>query len=237
VAGAWPGGAPALGTAQHAALDARKRHALHVLLAALVTVWSVVLVSWSADPVTKGVVKVIQDLESRRISTTNWPARDWRDRRPLPVKVNAIDRPDELLYFKELLPLLEAGADNRLNMHRVLTTRRKAGEYPALHAVYHHRQRDVLRRLTTLAVPARLAEIHGRILTATEQQIAAFAALVDAKAKDPEIDLRHLRSHPAIQTANHELHEAWELVRRMYPTLDHATKDAIESRFRQLDVD
>ncbi|MBI4255745.1 MAG: hypothetical protein HY616_11795 [Candidatus Rokubacteria bacterium] len=220
----------------HAVARARKRHVLRILLVVLAAVWGVVLLAWGADPITRSAVALIEDLEARRITATNWPERDWSGWYPLPVKESAIDRPDELLYFHELLPLLEAGADNRVNMHRVLTSRRTADEYTALHDLYRRRQADVLGKLNALAVPERLAEIHRRVVSATEQQIAFFGAFVEAKAKDPETDLRRMLPHPALQTTSRELHTAWDLVRRMYPGLDRDTSDAIESRLCQFDV-
>lgn len=220
----------------HAVARARKRHVLRILLVVLAAVWGVVLLVWGADPITRSAVAVIEDLEARRITATNWPERDWRGWYPLPVKESVIDRPDELLYFHELLPLLQAGADNRVNMHRVLTTRRTADESTALHDLYRRRQTDVLEKLRALAVPARLEEVHRRVVTATEQQIAFFGAFVEAKAKDPETDLRRMLPHPALQTTSRELHTAWDLVRRMYPTLDKPSSDAIESRLCLFDV-
>ena len=220
----------------HAAARARTRHVLRVLLVVLAAVWGVVLLVWGFDPVTRSAVRVLDDLESRRITTTNWPERGWAGFYPLPVKESVIDRPDELLFFHELLPLLQAGANNRLNMHRVLSTRRTADEYTALHDLYGRRQAEVFDRLRRLAVPERLAEVHARIVAATEAQIAFFGAFVEEKVKDPEIDLRRMLKHPALQTTSRELHTAWDLVRRAYPALDKPTGDAIESRLCQFDV-
>ncbi len=220
----------------HAGARARKRQVLRILLVVLATVWGAVLLTLGVDPVMRSAVTVIEDLESRRISTTHWPARDWRGWYPLPVKESVIDRPDELLYFHELLPLLQAGADNRINMQRTLTTRRTADEYAALYDLYRRRQTDVLETLDAFAVPERLADIHRRVVTATERQIAFFGAFVEEKVKDPEIDLRRMLPHPSLRATSRELHTAWDLIRGRYPALDRATSDAIESRLCQFDV-
>ncbi|HBH03983.1 MAG TPA: hypothetical protein DDZ42_19065 [Candidatus Rokubacteria bacterium] len=220
----------------HAAARARQRHVLRVLLVVLAAVWGVVLLVWGGEPLGRSAVALIEDLESRRITTTSWPARGSSGLHPLPVKESVIDRPDELLYFHTLLPLLEGGATNRVNMHRVLSTRRSNDEYAALYDLYRRRQTDVLDQLRRVPVPERLAEIHRRIVTATEQQIAFFGAFVEEKVKDPAIDLGRMLKHPALQTTSRELHTAWDLIRRAYPALDRPTSDAIESRLCQFDV-
>lgn len=227
------------GEAQGAPLE-RRRHRLRVvnriLMATLVAVWSVVFYAYGREPVRRGAEAVADDAASRRITATHWPERDWSRWHPLPVESGAIDRADERQYFRGLLPLLEEGANNRLNMQTALRATRPAEEYRALHQVYQRRQTALLARLSELAAPARLHGVHGHLVVATEQQLVFFDAFVAAKAKDSAVDLSRMLDHDAGVTASRALRAAWDEVRALYPTLDHATGDAIERRLDQFDA-
>jgi len=43
--------------------------------------------------------------------------------------------------------------------------------------------------------------------------------------------------HPALTASSRALHAAWDKIRGLYPNLDQATSDAIESRLCRFDVD
>jgi len=218
----------------------RRRHTLRVvsrvLLATLVAVWSLVFYAYGREPVRRGAEIAVEDAASRRITPTNWPERDWSAWHPLPLKESAIVRADELQYFRDLLPLLEEGANNRLNMHGGLRVTRPADAYGALHEVYRQRQSSLLARLAGLAAPARLHGVHRHVVVATEQQIAFFDAFVKAKVQDPTVDLGRMLNHATVVTASRELRTAWDEVRALYPILDRSTSDAIERRLDQFDV-
>jgi hypothetical protein len=235
-----PGGASGgSGEAQGAPLE-RRRHRLRVvnriLMATLVAVWSVVFYAYGREPVRRSAEAVANDATSRRITATHWPERDWSTWHPLPAESDAIDRADERQYFRSLVPLLEAGANNRLNMQAALRATRAAEEYRALHHVYRQRQTALLAQLGELAAPARLHGVHGHIVVATEQQLVFFDAFVGAKVKDPAVDLSRMLDHAAGVMASRALRAAWNEVRALYPTLDPATGDAIERRLDHLDA-
>ena len=224
--------------ARGAPLERRRRRRVvnRVLLATLVAAWSVVVYAYGREPVRQGTEAVVEDAASRRITATNWPERDWSTWHPLPLEGSVIDRSDELQYFRGLLALLEEGANNRLNMQAALRAPRPADAYGALHQVYRQRQSALLVRLGDLTAPARLHGVHRHVVVATEGQIAFFDAFVAAKAKDPTVDLARMLDHAAGVTASRALRTAWDEVRALYPTLDHATSDAIERRLDQFDA-
>jgi hypothetical protein len=94
----------------------------------------------------------------------------------------------------------------------------------------------VLERLRRLDVPDRMKPIHARLIRATEQQIEFYGAFVDAKLRDPAVDLGRMLGNPALKTVNMELRTAWSDVKRLYPNLDEETACAIESHFCGFDV-
>jgi hypothetical protein len=229
----------ASGTAQGAPLE-RRRHRLRVvnriLMATLVAVWGFVIYAYGREPVRRGAEAVADDVASRRITAAHWPERDWSAWHPLPAESGSIDRADERQYFRGLLPLLEEGANNRLNMQAALRATRPAEEYRAVHHAYRQRQTALLARLGGLAAPARLRGIHGHVVVATEQQLVFFDAFVAAKVKDPVVDLSRMLDHAGGVTASRALQAAWDEVRALYPTLDLATGNAIQRRLDQLDA-
>jgi hypothetical protein len=202
----------------------------------LIAVWSFVFYAYGREPVRRGAEVVAEDASSRRITATHWPERDWSTWHPLPADSGAIERADERQYFRSLLPLLEEGANNRLNMHAALRTTRSPAEYHALHQVYRERQTALLTRFGELPAPARLHGVHRHVVVATEQQLVFFDAFVAAKTKDANVDLARMLDHAAGVTASRTLRAAWDEVRALYPTLDPATGDAIERRLDQLDA-
>jgi hypothetical protein len=143
------------------------------------------------------------------------------------LKESRIDVHDELLYFDQLLGVLEVGITNRLNMEGVLAVRRPSARYTALFEVYRERQEDMLQRLRALTVPDRLQPIHEQIVRATERQIAFYGDFTRAKVKDPTTDLRRLLAHPAVREQNQLLLGAWTRIGQLYPGLDTPTHEAI----------
>ena len=171
-----------------------------------------------------------------RVSETYWPSRRWIYKTTIPTKGSSIDVHDELLYFDRLLTLLDDGITNRLNVDGVLKTRRAPAEYAALYAVYRGRQLDVLERMRRMDVPDKLRSIHGRLIAATQRQIEFYRAFVDAKMKDPSVDLGRMLGEPALKTVNQELWAAWTEIKRLYPNLDTETGEAIERHLCGFDV-
>ena len=176
-----------------------------------------------------------EDPDSRRITPANWPQRDWSAWYPLPGTSPIVAR-DEFQYVQEMLLALQKGADNRLNMHEVLRTRRTADEYGSLLDVYQRRQAAVLVKLNVLAVPARLRSIHRHLVVATDRQIVFSGVFGAEKIKDSTVDLCRMIRHPALTASSRALHAAWDKIRGLYPNLDQATSDAIESRLCRFDV-
>jgi hypothetical protein len=128
---------------------------------------------------------------------------------------------EEWVYFQQLFNVLDAGISNRLGMEVTLKTRRRPAEYAAGYAAYREKQLDVLASLGRLDVPAKLRPAHDRIRVATERQIEFYEAFVAAKSVDPSVDHARLRQHPALTSTDRELHAAYDLVKTLYPSLDH----------------
>lgn len=166
-------------------------------------------------------------VDNARLSESYWPERPWPGARPIPLKESRIDVHDELLYFDQLLGLLEVGITNRLNMEGVLAVGRPSARYTALFEVYRERQEDMLQRLHALTVPDRLQPIHEQIVRATERQIAFYGDFTRTKVKDPTTDLRRLLAHPAVREQNQALLSAWTRIGQLYPGLDTPTHEAI----------
>jgi hypothetical protein len=130
------------------------------------------------------------------------PSGRGRARAPFPLKESHIDVYEELVYFDQLLGLLEVGITNRLNMEGVLAVRRPPARYTALYEVYRGRQEDMLQRLRALPVPGRLQPGHEPIVRAAERQIAFYGEFARAKVQDPSTDLRRMLAHPDLREQN-----------------------------------
>ena len=113
----------------------------------------------------------------------------------------------------------------------MLRTARTPAQYERLYEIYRDRQSGVLVRLERLDPPPRLREIHGRILVAAAEQIRFYERFMQAKRQHARIGLTDMLGDPSLQTANRELHAAWEEITRLYPNLDPLTSGAIELRF------
>jgi hypothetical protein len=225
--------------AEHATVAARKRHQLRLLnrlLIVLAVLAPVSILLTYPERVIMTIVGAIESVYDSRVSETNWPSRGWLYKGELPTKGSTINVHGELQYFHDLLSALDHGITNRLNMDGVLKTRRSSAEYEALYDVYRTRQLDVLERLRRLEVPDRLKQIHARMIRATEQQIRFYGAFVDAKLRDPSVDLGRLLGDSALKTVNQELVTAWIEIKRLYPNLDYETSRAIESHLCAFDV-
>jgi len=227
-------------SAQHDAALARKRDRLRVVRRTLVAALAAARGAVVAGAVVAGrdgfrSASPAENPDSRRITPANWLQRDWSAWYPLPGTSPIVDR-DELQYVHEMLLVLQKGADNRLNMHEVLRTTRTADEYGSLLDVYQRRQAAVLAKLNVLAVPARLRSIHRHLVVATDRQIVFFGVFVADKIKDSTVDLCRMIRHPALTASSRALHAAWDKIRALYPNLDQATSDAIESRLCRFDV-
>jgi hypothetical protein len=149
--------------------------------------------------------------------------------RPIPA--------DEQRYFGQLIAVLEDGASNRRNIEGVL----KAGDseldtYRAVFDIYRGRAEDVIARLRRLDTPERLQPAHDRIVRAAERQIVFYGDFTTARIKGQATDLARMLGHPAAREASHELHTAWDLVRRLYPDQSPAQLDPIEQRFCRFDL-
>jgi hypothetical protein len=169
----------------------------------------------------------IDRVDNARLSESYWPDRPWPGARPIPLKESRIDVYEELVYFDQLLSVLEVGITNRLNMEGVLAVRRSPERYTALYAVYRERQENVLERLRALPVPGRLQPVHDPIVRATERQMAFYGEYTRAKAQDPTIDLRRMLAHPDLREQNQLLLQAWTRVGQLYVGLDTPTHEAI----------
>ena len=225
---------------EHATLAAKKRHQLRILNRLLV-ILGAVLFAGLLYSYPERIVTTLVDTGSRfydwRVSETYWPERGlvytyWQ----IDVKTSSINVHDELMYFTRLVALLDEGITNRLNIDGVMKTRRSAAEYTRLYEIYRTRQLDIMARMRQLAVPEKLASIHGLLLLATEEQIRFYQTFLDAKLKDPGVNLGRMLGDPALQATNRALHTAWDEVRRLYPHLDVETSSAIEAHLCGFDV-
>ena len=73
-------------------------------------------------------------------------------------------------------------------------------------------------------------------LIETDRQIEFYRVFVDAKMKDPSVDLGRLLGEPALKTVNEELLTAWAEIKGVYPNLDTETSRAIEHHLCGFDV-
>jgi len=225
---------------EHATLAARKRHQLRILNRLLV-ILGALLFAGLLYTYPERIVTTLVDTGSRfydwRVSETYWPERGlvytyWQ----IDAKTSSINVHDELMYFTRLVALLDDGITNRLNIDGVFKTRRSHDEYARLYEVYRTKQLDVLARMRLLDVPAKLASIHAHMLFATEQQVRFYETFLDAKLKDPAVDLGRMLGDVALQATNKALHTAWDEIRRLYPHLDSETSSAIEAHLCGYDV-
>lgn len=224
---------------EHASVAARKRRQLKILnrLLAMLGVAVVASIVFTyPERVFVTAVEALASVYDRYVSETYWPSRGWVYKWQIPTKGSSIDVHDELLYFQRLVTLLDDGITNRLNVAGVLQTRRSPAEYESLYGIYREKQRDVLARMRKLDAPERLKPVHDHLLVATDQQIRFYRAFVDAKLRDPSVDLARMLGDPELKSTNQELHAAWDEIRRLYPGLDAETGTAIEGRLCGFDV-
>ncbi len=225
--------------AEHATRAAKKRHQVRVLnrlLVVFAVIAPLAVLLTYPERVIVTIVGAVDSVSDRRVSETHWPARGWLYKTAIPTKGSVIDVHDELMFFHDLLSILDDGITNRLNIDGALKTRRSRVEYEALYDVYRSRQLDVLERLRRLEVPDRLRPIHARLMVATDQQIRFYGTFVDAKGQTPSIDLGGMLGDPALKTVNQELLTAWAEIQRLYPNLDAETGRAIESHLCGFDI-
>src|SRR5262245_31349019 len=68
-------------------------------------------------PAEKSIVPVaptaMDRVDNARLSESYWPERPWPGARPIPLKESRIDVYEELVYFDQLLGVLEVGITNR----------------------------------------------------------------------------------------------------------------------------
>jgi hypothetical protein len=223
----------------HASAEARARRRVRLLtrvfLVLLAAAPIVVVAAGGSGAWRDGVGTLVQWHQDRSVSPTHWPDRGWMLPGDVPTKGSVIDVHAELVYVDGLVRLLKTGATNRLNIDGALGTRRDAREYTALYETYRGRQQRVLADLRALPAPARLAEIHGRVVRAAEAQIVFYGAWTEARAKDPAIDLARMLPHPAARQSNEELLGAWEGLQRTY-RLDRETWEVLYRTLCAFDV-
>src|SRR5437773_1002400 len=225
--------------AEHATLAARKRHQLRLLnrlLFVLAILAPIAVLLTYPERTVMMIVAAVDSFYDNRVSETYWPSRGWVYKTSIPTKASSVDVHDELLYFHRLLTLLDDGITNRLNIDGVLKTRRAPTEYSALYEVYRGKQLDLLERMRRMDVPDKLKAIHGRLIVSTDRQIEFYRVFVDAKMKDPSVDLGRMLGEPALKTVNEELLTAWAEIKGVYPNLDTETSRAIEHHLCGFDV-
>jgi len=219
----------------HASVAARRRHQvrlLRVVLVIFVISLTLALLSQHGGHVVVGLVDATEWVQNRRVGETHWPSRGWMYKLFwIPTKTGSFTRHDELAYFVALTRVLDEGITHRINMDGVLRTSRTPAEYARLYELYRERQGGVLARLERLDPPPPLREIHGHILVAAVEQIRFYERFMRAKQGNPELGLGDMLGDPSLQTANRELHTAWNEIVGRYPSLDPLSSGAIELRF------
>jgi len=66
---------------------------------------------------------------------------------------------------------------------------------------------------------------------AAGEQIRFYERFTEAKRQHAGVALTDMLGDASLQTANRELHAAWDEISRLYPNLDPLTSGAIELRF------
>lgn len=146
------------------------------------------------------------------------------------------ERQDEPVYFAGVTELLDEAIANRANLERALRARRPAAEYRQHLDDFRAGQLGFLLKLERLAVPARLIPFHERLRAATLRQIAFYAAFVNAKTRDPRVELDHMLGHPELNAATGDLQAALDHLHRLHPAIDQRLEATIEGRLVWFDV-
>jgi hypothetical protein len=183
-----------------------------------------------------GITRHVADERGQKIGESFWPARDFSNWNPLPIKESVIDRQDELVYFQKWIEIMNDGVVNRLNMQEVLDTRRAPEDYTAVYQVFSAKQNDFLDRLSELEPPLQLEKFHRDILDATESQIAFYREYAERKSSDSSLKLGQLLENPRLKDTNELLWAAYHEFQHLYPNVDTATNNAIEQRLCWLDM-
>ena len=154
---------------------------------------------------------------------------------PPPVQPRPM-APEARRYVVELMTVLDEGISNRQGIDGVLKGESERDTYRAAYDVYRRNQEGVLGRLRALAVPDSLQPVHAKVVSATERQIAFYAAFAEARAGGGAANVAGLLDHPDRRATDYDLHRAWDLFRGLYPGLDQQFSDALEGRFCAFDV-
>ncbi len=174
--------------------------------------------------------------ETSKIGESFWPQRSFDAFPPFSSKASGIQNEEEAAYFSQLVPILEEGASNRLNMEAVLKTRRSEDQYWAVFQIYQKRQQEMLSVLRSVHVPGKLQTFHERLLRAGDSQITFYASFLQEKIKNASVTLNDMLSHAALRTCNRELLQAYDDFLKLYPDVNPQFQQALESRLCWFDI-
>jgi len=224
--------------AQDAAL-ARKRDRLRVVRRTLVAALAVARGAVVAGAVVAGRDEVrrhraspAEDPDSRRITPANWPQRDWSAWYPLPSASSQIGDRDELRYIQDVLLALQKAPTIASTCTRCFGRRApRTSTNPA------GRLSTAASRGTREAERARCSErLRAVHAIWSSPPIGKSCSSGCSSREDQGLDGRPLpharppgpdRLHPGAP-------RGVDRIRMLYPNLDHATSDAIESRLCRL---
>lgn len=155
---------------------------------------------------------------------------------PLPNHFQGIENPMEVIYLKQAADLIEQAAKNRAAFDEFLTVNHPSEENWAAFEIYQKNHVTFIEKLRAIPVPPVLNEFHQLLQNAAAQQLIFYAEFLNRKSGNRMLSLGNLLKHPALQSSNQALLQAYHLLLKQYPNLDSATSRALESRLCWLDI-
>ena len=146
------------------------------------------------------------------------------------------DRDAERPYLTRVIELLDHAIANRVNLDSALRTRRSAEEYQGLLDEFRMRQLGFLLHLQELHPSPRLISFHEGLRSALITQTSFYAAFVDAKMRDPNVNVDWMAGHPTVRATGDAVQAAFDHLRRLHPALDQHTEAALEGQLSWLDA-
>lgn len=153
---------------------------------------------------------------------------------PYSAESSNLPSAEEKNYFSKLMPLLEEGSANRVELSMFLKVSRSRTENETAFAGYLKKQRALIGRIHSVEVPSVLNEFHQKIVRAAQAQIVFYAEWSERKNISQSFET--MLRHPALQACHQEIAGAADLFRQLYPDADSATLLALEKRLSWFDI-
>ena len=153
---------------------------------------------------------------------------------PMPSRSPAVTSDPEWAYLLTAASALENGITGRLGFESALRRHSSAEDRWKAFNLYRGSQEQLLEKMRAISVPEKLQDFHRRLSRIFENQIVFYALMTDT-ANPPSGNEREDAKHPALKTLHRDLTAAYDLIVKLYPSLDPQTRAALQERLFSLE--